>query len=233
MVFVYRLGFETWRPAYNQLGITRGTKICYNFPMQLFLLAVALTLNLATFTFAAGKTTAATAIFAGGCFWCMEPPFKALEGVTSVRSGYTGGKTENPTYEQVSSGATGHFEAVEVTYDPKKITYEKLLETFWRNIDPLDDAGQFCDKGSQYKTAVFYANETEKKAATASLDALKKGTLKGKTIYTQILPAAKFYPAEGYHQEYYLKQRLQYQAYRLGCGRDKRLQKVWGTAPAH
>lgn len=172
-----------------------------------------------------------TAIFAGGCFWCMQPPYDALknEGVLSTRVGYTGGTTENPTYEQTSSGNTGHREAIEVVFDPKKITYKKLLEVFWKNVDPLDSKGQFCDKGEQYSSAVYYMTDAQKQAFQESLPIVKQQLkLKGE-IATLLLPAKKFYAAEDSHQNYYLKNPLRYKFYRAGCGRDARLKDVWGS----
>lgn len=175
---------------------------------------------------AKGKTATATAIFAGGCFWCMEPPFDALPGVSATTSGYTGGQKVNPSYEQVSAGDTGHVEAVQIAYDPKQISYEKLLEVFWRNVDPLDSGGQFCDRGSTYTTAIFYANEEQKKLAEQSKTAIEKKL--GKTVVTTIRPATTFYAAEDYHQDYYKKNPLRYKYYRYSCGRDQRLEQLWG-----
>ncbi len=167
------------------------------------------------------------AIFAGGCFWCMEPPFDKLDGVISTTSGYTGGHQENPTYYDVSSGRSGHVEVVEIVYDPEKMSYEKLLNVFWVNIDPLNNRGQFCDNGSQYLSAIFYIDNKQKKTAEKSLDALKKSNvLKGK-IVTTIRPASKFYPAEEYHQDYYINNSLSYKYYRYRCGRDDRLKELW------
>jgi len=172
--------------------------------------------------------TKARAIFAGGCFWCIEPPYDKLEGVLSTTSGYIGGTVANPTYEQVSAGNTGHAEAVEVVYDPAMVDYDTLLEVFWRNIDPLDAAGQFCDRGSQYRSAIFYLDEAQKKAAEASLEALQSsGRLPG-SIRTQVVMATEFHPAEAYHQNYYQENPLRYKLYRWGCGRDNRLEALWG-----
>lgn len=172
----------------------------------------------------------ARAVFAGGCFWCMEPPFDAIPGVTATVSGYTGGMRENPSYEQVSEGGTGHFEAIEVTYDPARVSYAQLLEVFWRNVDPLDDGGQFCDRGSQYGTAIFYVTEDEKAAALKSREeAAEKLVIKG-PIVTPLLPAKEFYPAEEYHQDYYQKNPIRYKYYRYACERDQRLKEVWGEA---
>ncbi|MCF8532922.1 MAG: peptide-methionine (S)-S-oxide reductase MsrA [Reyranella sp.] len=175
--------------------------------------------------------TRAVAILAGGCFWCMEPPFDKLDGVLATIPGYTGGATAAPTYEQVSSGRTGHYEAIKVEYDPTKIGYPRLLEVFWRNIDPLDATGQFCDKGPQYRSAVFVADDAQRAEAEASKAALvKSGKLPGR-IVTEILPAAKFYPAESYHQDYYRRNSVSYTFYRWNCGRDRRLEQLWGPAP--
>lgn len=171
-------------------------------------------------------TKSALAIFAGGCFWCMEAPFDKLPGVISTTSGYTGGHSENPDYKEVSSGKTGHFEAVQVNYDPTQVSFEKLLEVFWHNVDPYDDEGQFCDKGQQYKAVIFYQDKNEKAIAEASRTAVKQ-SLSGKNIATDIKPAGKFYPAEDYHQDYYLKNPTTYRFYRYTCGRDQRLNAVW------
>lgn len=172
------------------------------------------------------KTATATAVFAGGCFWCMEPPYDALPGVVATTSGYTGGLKANPSYEQVSAGDTGHIEAVQIAYDPKQVSYEKLLEVFWRNVDPLDDGGQFCDRGNTYTTAVFVQNEDERKIAEQSKAAIEKKL--GKAVVTAIRPAATFYAAEDYHQDYYRKNPLRYKYYRYSCGRDQRLEQLWG-----
>jgi peptide-methionine (S)-S-oxide reductase len=175
--------------------------------------------------------TRAVAIFAGGCFWCMEPPFDKLDGVLATTSGYIGGTKADPTYEQVTSGRTGHYEALQVEYDPARVSYEKLLEVFWRNIDPLDASGQFCDKGPQYRSAIFALDAGQRAAAEASKAALEKsGKLPGR-IVTEILPPAKFYPAEDYHQDYYRKNPASYTYYRWNCGRDRRLERLWGKTP--
>ena len=168
------------------------------------------------------------ATFAGGCFWCMEPPYDGLEGVVSVTSGYTGGQKKNPTYEEVSAGTTGHAEAVQIVYDPKKITYAKLLDIFWRNIDPLAKDRQFCDTGSQYRSAIFYHNEEQKRLAEASKKTLEQSKRFKGPIYMEIVPASEFYPAEEYHQKYYKKNPLRYKFYRFNCGRDQRLKELWG-----
>ncbi len=172
----------------------------------------------------------ARATFAGGCFWCMEHPFDELEGVKSTTSGYTGGHLENPTYREVSSGGTGHTEAVMVIYDPKKISYEELLKVFWRNIDPLTPNRQFCDAGSQYRTGIFYHNEEQRRLAEESKKALEKSGRFSQPIVTEITAAAKFYVAEDYHQDYYEKNPIQYTIYRYSCGRDRRLKELWGEA---
>jgi peptide-methionine (S)-S-oxide reductase len=179
----------------------------------------------------ANATGYAKATFAGGCFWCMEPPYDKLDGVISTKSGYTGGQKKNPTYEEVSSGRTGHAEAVEVVYDPKKIGYEKLLEVFWRNVDPTVKDQQFCDVGSQYRTGIFYHDEEQKRLAEASKAALEKNKPFKGPIVTEITRATEFYPAEDYHQDYYLKNPVRYKFYRSGCGRDNRLKQLWGAAP--
>lgn len=168
----------------------------------------------------------AKATFAGGCFWCMEPPFDKLDGVVSTTSGYAGGRKKNPTYEEVSAGGTGHAEVVQVVYDPKKVSYEKLLQVFWHNVDPLVKDRQFCDWGNQYRTAVFYGNEAERRLAEASKQAVEKQL--GKTVHTEIVPLQEFYPAEEYHQDYYTKNPLRYKIYRGNCGRDRRLEELWG-----
>lgn len=167
-------------------------------------------------------------VLAGGCFWCMESPFEKLEGVVDVRSGYSGGRVANPTYEQVSFGETGHREVVEVVYDPEKIPLTKILDTYWHNVDPLDPAGQFCDKGEQYTTAIFVNGPEERKVAEASLKALADSKKLNGKIVTAILDATPFYPAEDYHQDYYKKNPIRYRYYRGRCGRDARLEQLWG-----
>ena len=170
----------------------------------------------------------ATAIFAGGCFWCMEPPYDKLPGVVSTTSGYIGGRTKNPTYQQVSAGTTGHTEAVQVVYDPTKVSYQKLLEVFWRNIDPTTPNAQFCDHGSQYRSGVFYLNEEQQRQAVASREQLERKKSFREPIVTEITRATTFYPAEDYHQDYYKKNPLRYKFYRANCGRDARLEQLWG-----
>lgn len=167
------------------------------------------------------------ATFAGGCFWCMEALFKQVDGVKNVISGYTGGKTENPTYEKVCTGRTGHFEAVQIVYNPSEISYEKLLEIFWKNIDPTDPGGQFADKGSQYKTAVFYHSGNQKEAAMKSRKILDESEKFSNPVVTEILPASVFYKAEEYHQDYFRKKVNQYKFYRAASGRDEFLNRLW------
>ncbi len=166
------------------------------------------------------------AVFAGGCFWCVESDFDKVPGVVSTVSGYTGGKTKDPTYRQVTAGRTGHYEAVEITYDPAKVSYEMLLAAFWRSVDPTDAGGQFCDRGQSYATAVFVANEKERNLAEASKEAAQK--LLDKPIVTPILAAAPFYEAEDYHQDYYKNNPLRYRYYRFSCGRDRTVKELWG-----
>ncbi len=174
--------------------------------------------------------TTAAATFAGGCFWCMEPPFDALDGVVSTTSGYIGGHTRKPTYQQVSAGGSGHAEAVQVIYDPKKISYAELLDVFWRNIDPVAVDRQFCDRGDQYRSAIFTHDAEQEKLAKASRQEItSSGKLKA-PIATQIVMASEFWPAEEYHQDYYQKNPIRYKYYRHGCGRDRRLKMLWGDA---
>jgi len=177
-----------------------------------------------------GDDKTAVAIFAGGCFWCMEPPYDKLPGVISTTSGYIGGHVANPTYEQVSAGRTGHTEAVQVRYDPTRVTYAKLLEVFWRNIDPVAVDRQFCDVGSQYRSEIFYTDAEQRRLAEASKRALEQSGRFKQPIATRITAASTFYPAEGYHQDYYEKNPVRYRFYRWNCGRDQRLQELWGTS---
>ena len=167
------------------------------------------------------------AIFCGGCFWCMEPLFDRLEGVISTESGYTGGHTSNPTYEEVCSGKTGHLEAVKIVFDPAQISYLKLLAIFWHHIDPLDPRGQFCDQGEQYLSAIFYSNEEQRVMAEKSKEEMAKN-FKGQTIFTQVRPAQTFYPAEGYHQGFHEKDPARYKSYSTCSGRAERLHQLWG-----
>jgi len=170
------------------------------------------------------------ATFAGGCFWCMEHPFDQLPGVVSVLSGYTGGQVKHPSYEQVSAGRTGHAESVQVIYDPARISYQKLLDTYWHNIDPTVKDRQFCDAGHQYRSAIFYYNEEQHRLALQSRDALERNKPFKGAIVTEIVPAGEFYPAEEYHQHFYKKNPIRYHYYRSRCGRDERLKELWGPA---
>ncbi|MHB1400096.1 MAG: peptide-methionine (S)-S-oxide reductase MsrA [Trichloromonadaceae bacterium] len=203
------------------------------------LLAIITALLLATPALAAeiAPTAAAPetarAIFAGGCFWCMEPPFDHLPGVISTTSGYTGGSKANPSYEEVSAGGSGHTEAVEVLFDPQRVNYEKLLEVFWRNIDPTDAGGQFVDRGSQYRSGIFYRDEMQRQQAEQSKAALMKSGRFARPIVTEIVAATTFYPAEEYHQDYYRKNPLRYKYYRFNSGRDQFLDQVWGKDRSH
>jgi peptide-methionine (S)-S-oxide reductase len=167
------------------------------------------------------------ATFAGGCFWCMEPPFDKLDGVISTTSGYTGGRTKNPKYEQVKTGRTGHIESMQVKFDSSKVSYEQLLWLFWHNVDPTQANGQFCDKGNQYRTLIFYHDDDQKQLAEATRRKVRKEL--GKPIKTEIVRASTFYPAEQYHQDYYKKNPTKYKFYRFTCGRDARLNAVWGA----
>ncbi|HET6371416.1 MAG TPA: peptide-methionine (S)-S-oxide reductase MsrA [Nitrospiria bacterium] len=180
----------------------------------------------------APNTHTETATFAGGCFWCMVPPFDKLEGVISVTSGYTGGHVRNPSYDQVSAGGTGHAEAVQIVYDPGKISYEKLLDIFWHNIDPVAVGHQFCDFGDQYRSEIFYHNETQKKLAEESKATIEKSGRFNEPITTKITSVSAFYPAEEYHQNFYKKSPIRYKFYRYLCGRDQRLQQLWGKEMA-
>ena len=167
------------------------------------------------------------AIFAGGCFWCTESDFDKVPGVIETTSGYIGGHVDNPTYEQVSAGSSGHIEAVRVRFDPSKTSYAKLLEAFWPTIDPVTANAQFCDRGSQYRSAIFYSNAEEQQLAEASKNALEKSGRLPAPVVTEILAASTFYPAEDYHQDYYQRNPLRYNYYRNGCGRDQRLEQLW------
>lgn len=193
----------------------------------------ALGLTAATTTLAAETTpvkaeNTATAIFAGGCFWCIEADFEKLPGVIGAESGYTAGKKLNPTYEQVSAGGTGHTEAVRVTYDPARVSYAQLVDYFWKHIDPTVKDKQFCDSGNQYRSGIYWMNEAERKLAESSRDAILSSG-KFKEIHTEIIAATIFYPAEEYHQDYYKKNPIRYAYYRKGCGRDARVEQLWGS----
>lgn len=167
----------------------------------------------------------AEAVFAGGCFWCMEPPYDELDGVLETTSGYTGGHVEDPSYQEVVAGGTGHYEAVKVTYDPSRVDYQTLLDVFWRNIDPLDAGGQFCDRGNSYRAAVFYRTPEQERLARASKESVKARF--DQPVVTEILKASEFYPAEEYHQNYYEKNPVRYKYYRFRCGREARLDELW------
>jgi peptide-methionine (S)-S-oxide reductase len=173
------------------------------------------------------------ATFAGGCFWCMEHPFDEIPGVVSVTSGYTGGHKKNPDYKEVSAGGTGHAESVQVVYDPVKVSYEKLLDVFWHNIDPTTKDRQFCDSGNQYRSAIFYHNEEQHRLALQSKTELEKTKPFSGPVVTGIVQATEFYPAEDYHQHYYKKNPIRYKYYRTTCGRDRRLKEVWGSSAGH
>ena len=176
----------------------------------------------------AASDNRAVATFAGGCFWCMEPPFDELDGVLSTTSGYTGGHKDKPAYQEVSAGGTGHTEAVQIVYDRSKISYQELLSVFWKNIDPTTPNRQFCDSGSQYRSAIFYHDASQKHAAEASLEKLNISKPFEEDIATELVAASTFYPAEDYHQDYYQKNPVRYKFYRYRCGRDQRLDAIWG-----
>ena len=177
---------------------------------------------------AAADAVLGKAYFAGGCFWCMEEALEKVEGVLSVTSGYMGGAVANPSYEDVSAGRTGHAESVEVVYDPAKVSYQKLLDAFWRNVDPITPNAQFCDHGSQYRSAVFYQTDEEKRGAEASKQAIEQSRRFKEPIVTQIVMASQFYPAEEYHQDFYKKNPVRYKFYKYNCGRAQRLEELWG-----
>ena len=206
------------------MNIVRGRGI-YTW----LVLAMVLAGSLASAGQAAGPAGTAKAYFAGGCFWCMEEVFEKVPGVTSVTSGYMGGRVEHPTYEQVSAGGTGHAESVEVVYDPAKVSYTALLDAFWRNVDPVTPNAQFCDHGSQYRAVIFYLGDEEKRLAEESKVAIEQsGRLPGR-IVTELTPASTFYPAEDYHQDFYLKNPVRYKFYKYSCGRAQRLEDLWGA----
>lgn len=177
-----------------------------------------------------GQMKVEKAIFAGGCFWCMQHPYDAVDGVISTTVGYTGGHKKDPTYREVSAGGTGHAEAIRIDYDPQKVSYTQLLDIFWRNIDPTTANRQFCDHGNQYRSAIFYRNKEQRQLAEASRQALEKNKPFAASIVTEITAASEFYPAEDYHQDYYLKNPIRYKFYRYNCGRDQRLQELWGDS---
>lgn len=169
-----------------------------------------------------------SAVLAGGCFWCVESDYEKLDGIIEVVSGYSGGHVDNPTYRQVTSGTTGHIEVARIDYDPDRISYPQILDFFWRHIDPTDDGGQFCDRGPQYRPAVFYANAEQKAIAERSLENLRQTKPFDQPIRVELLPASTFYPAEDYHQDYYKKNPIRYKYYRFSCGRDARIEALWG-----
>ena len=198
---------------------------------RLFTLAIVCALGMAAPVLAQTPkpSSLAVATFAGGCFWCMEEVYEKVPGVVSAVSGFMGGHTKNPTYQQVTSGNTGHAEVVQIEYDPSKVSYAKLVEAFWRNIDPTQRDGQFCDIGSHYRSAIFYHNDEQKKVAEASKAALDKNKPFKEPIVTQIVKASEFTRAEEYHQDFHKKNPVRYKVYKTGCGREARLQALWGT----
>lgn len=219
---------------------------CHNYKVFFFLAALSCLLSLQAFCseLPEGKeknnksqpkqeASVEKATFAGGCFWCMEKPFDHIAGVLSTTVGYSGGHLDNPSYEDVSGGSSGHIEAIQIEYDPSKTSYPKLLEVFWKNIDPLDGGGQFCDRGDQYRSAIFYHDQKQKELATKSKSDLKNDKSLEGAIATELIAAAKFYPAEDYHQNYYKRNPLRYRFYRSRCGRDKRLSSLWGNENDH
>jgi len=206
--------------------MTRAMRALPGAAMLVLIAGFALLLHAPRPGAAAPGAKLASAVFAGGCFWCTESDFDKIPGVVSTTSGYAGGSVANPTYEQVSAGGTGHIEVVRVVYDPAKVSYQRLVARFFRTIDPLDGGGQFCDRGSQYASAIFVAGAAERAVAEATK--ARAAALLKKPVATRILPAARFYPAEGYHQDYYRKNPAKYKYYRWRCGREARLAKVWG-----
>jgi|TARA_B110000879_G_scaffold40696_1_gene57133 methionine-S-sulfoxide reductase len=197
---------------------------------KLSLVATVIALSLCSFMTLNAIAEEQSAVFAGGCFWCTESDFEKLDGVVSAASGYIGGQVKNPSYKQVSAGGTGHTEAVEVIFDDQKVSYSQLVEYFWKTIDPTDGGGQFCDRGQQYRSEIFYQTEEQRDIAQASKDALSASGLLKAEIVTQLTASSRFYPAEDYHQDYYLKNPVRYNYYRWGCGREKRLEVLWGAA---
>ncbi len=202
--------------------------------MKMFIITITgLSISILSAVTFAATANLEKATFAGGCFWCMEHPFDEIPGVVSVTAGYTGGQKPNPTYKEVSAGGTGHAESVQILYDPQKVSYSKLLDVFWHNIDPTTKDRQFCDSGHQYRSAIFYHNEEQKRLAMQSRDLLEKNKPFREPIVTEIVPATEFYPAEDYHQHYYKKNPIRYKFYRTTCGRDQRLKELWGSAAGH
>ena len=193
-----------------------------------FIAASMLAMTVSHTALAATDDELAVATFAGGCFWCVESDFDKVPGVVETVSGYTGGTADNPTYKQVTKGGTGHREAVQIRYDPKQVSYERLLHIFWRSVDPTDDGGQFCDRGESYQTAIFVGNEEERRLAKASREALEQSMVLDLPVVTPIETAGEFFPAEDYHQDYYTKSPFRYRYYRFACGRDSRVQQIWG-----
>ncbi len=197
----------------------------------LFVLTVAIFLlgawNAQSTSEAAADAALGKAYFAGGCFWCMEEAFEKVEGVLSATSGYMGGTVANPSYEEVSAGRTGHAESVEVVYDPAKVSYQKLLDAFWHNVDPITPNAQFCDHGSQYRSAIFFQTDEEKRASDTSKQTIEQSKRFKEPIVTQIVMASQFYPAEEYHQDFYKKNTLRYKLYKYNCGRARRLEELW------
>jgi peptide-methionine (S)-S-oxide reductase len=213
----------------------------FTFRLQSYVGALGLVLLMATMSACAGPANDApapaaasanteVAIFAGGCFWCMEPPFDKVNGVISTTSGYTGGKLPNPTYEQVSGGSTGHAESLKVVFDPTRVSYKQLLDVYWHNVDPFVIDQQFCDHGDQYRTAIFTTGPEQLRLAEESKRELEASGKFSQAIVTQIVPASTFYPAEEYHQDYYMKNPVRYKFYRYNCGRDARLEQIWGSS---
>ena len=207
--------------------MSRSLRLLVSFFLGLIMNSAVVSVSAAETSSGTTPSATATAIFAGGCFWCTESDFEKLPGVIGVKSGYTGGKTVNPTYEQVSAGGTGHTEAVQVTYDPSKVSFARLVDHFWLNIDPEAKDRQFCDVGTQYRSGIYWQTDEERKIAEASRAALLASG-KVKAVHTEIIAASPFYPAEEYHQDYYKKNPIRYTYYRNGCGRDERLQSLWG-----
>jgi peptide-methionine (S)-S-oxide reductase len=213
--------FRSSKPAADGRRITDGKAMNPFVP-------IVMTFSLALAGSAAAQANTAIATFAGGCFWCVEADFDKVDGVISTTSGYIGGKTENPTYKQVSAGGTGHAEAVEIVFDPDKVSYENLLEIFWRNIDPVAKGRQFCDEGDSYRSAIFVHDDEQRRLAEASRKKIETSGKFSEPIATEIASAGTFYKAEDYHQDYYLKNPAKYKFYRWGCGRDQRLEELWG-----
>jgi len=222
--------------AYITHDAQKGFSMLFRYSLQavLFIALMASIAGLGATITPAAPDGLHKATFAGGCFWCMESPFESLDGVAEVTVGYTGGDLKNPSYEQISAGDTGHAEAVEIVFDPKKISYEKLLDVFWHNVDPTQRDRQFCDVGDQYRSAIFYHSPEQEQQALASKTKLEQSDrFANKQLYTQIAPAGSFYVAEKYHQDYAIKNPIRYKYYRWNCGRDERLEEVWGQAPTH